>query len=221
MAPSNQALSELLSLLTPGLRISVTFDFGGSDQYAFSTVYIGAKPDHFMIFELPVKVKEALVIRKINNVDAIVRAITNTKLGHVVAFKATVLSVISQPNHLVFLRMPTHFASKPIREHERFMIDSPVELSSNSVTYSGKMVDFSVSGCAVYIPGQNELSESNVIEITGELDDYLPEGLKYTIVKATKENGGHRLGIRFNQPIELDDKFKRALLELSHNSARF
>jgi hypothetical protein len=221
MAPQNQALSELLNLLTPGLRISVTFDFGGDDQYAFSTVYVGAKPDSYLIFELPTKVKEALVIRKINNVDAIVRAITNTKLGHVVAFKATVLSVVSQPYHLVFLRMPTHFATKPVREHERFMIDSPVELSSNNVSYSGKMIDFSVSGCAIYISGQNELSESNIIEIRGELDDYLPEGIKYTIVKIIKENGGHRLGIRFNQPVELDDKFRRALLELSHSSTKF
>lgn len=221
MTATNEALSDLLNLMQAGMRISVTFDFGANDQYAFSTSYIGAKPGQFLIIELPVKVKEALIMRQLKNVDVVIRAITNTKLGHIVALKSSVASVISQPAHLVFVRMPSHFASKPIREHERFSIESPVEVTCNSVSYKGKMLDFSASGCAIYISGENELTTNSVIEVESELDEHIPEDLKYSIIKINRENGGHRLGIQFNKPIELDDDRKRVLLELSHGSTKF
>lgn len=221
MTATNEALVEILNIMQAGMRVSVTFDFGINDQYSFSTSYIGAKPGQYLIIELPVKVKEALIMRQMKNVDVVIRAITNTKLGHIVALKSSVANVISQPAHLVFVRMPSHFASKPIREHERFYIESPVEITANNVSYSGKMLDISASGCAIYLSGENELSTSSVIDISSELDEHLPDDLKYSIVKITRENGGHRLGIRFNTPIELDDKRKRHLLELSHLSTKF
>ncbi|NRB68058.1 MAG: flagellar brake protein [Vibrio sp.] len=213
--------TELVKLLVPGMRLSATIEFGPADQYPFNTHYIGCKASQFLIIDLPQKVTESLVMRKINNASIVIRGITNTKLGHVVAFKTSVISQISSPVPLIFLRLPQHFASKPIREHERYAMDFPIEIKSNTVSYKATMVDFSVSGCAFFISGESELSKSSTIELYTPLDELLPEDLKYTIVGIQKEKKGHRFGVKFNKNIQLSDQLKQELLEQSALSTLF
>lgn len=221
MPSVNDAATELVKLLIPGMRLSATIEFGPADQYPFNTHYIGCKANQFLIIDLPQKAKESLVMRKLNNAVIVIRGITNTKLGHIVAFKTSVISQISSPGHLIFLRMPQHFASKPIREHERYALDIPIEVKSNTISYKAAMVDFSVSGCAFFISGECELTKSSNIELDTPLNDLIPERLKYTIVGIQKEKKGHRFGIKFSEEIEMSDELKQELLEQSALSTLF
>ena len=221
MPITEDAIEELVTLLHPGTKLSATIHFGPDDRYLFSTSYIGCKPGQFLIIDLPPKAKEALIIRKLSNTEIVVRAITNTKLGHIVAFKSTIIVKASTPSALLFLRPPTHFASKPVRQHERHSMDIPAEVKSNDVAYSGRLIDFSASGCAIYIAGENELSSNSVIEVQSDLSEYLPEGVKFSIVNIVKERGGHKLGIKFSATIEINDELKQALVEHAYLSSRY
>ncbi|USD34229.1 MULTISPECIES: PilZ domain-containing protein [Vibrio] len=217
----NDTASELIKLLAPGMRLSATIEFGPEDLQPFSTSYIGCKTNQFLIIDLPQKARESLVMRKLTNVAIIIRGITNTKLGHIVAFKTSIISQVSSPGALIFLRIPQHFASKAIREHERYALNVPIEVKSNTVSYNAVMVDFSVSGCAFFIPGESELSKASIIKLDTPLSEWLPDDIKYSIVGIQKENKGHRFGIKFNEEIVLSDELKQALLEQSALSTLF
>ncbi|WP_159652760.1 flagellar brake protein [Vibrio atypicus] len=221
MPITETSINELTELLKPGIKLSATIHFGPDDRYLFSTTFIGYKAQQYLIIDLPAKAREALVIRKLSNTEIVVRAITNTKLGHIVAFKTTIMVKSSRPSPLLFLRMPSYFASKPVRQHERHSMDVSAELKSNNVSYDGRLVDFSASGCAIFLNGENELSSNSVIDVTTPFSDYLPKSLKLSIVNVVKEKGGHKLGIRFNNPIEITDELKQALVEHAYLASRY
>tara|TARA_Y100001960_G_C14602297_1_gene791382 strand:- start:236 stop:901 length:666 start_codon:yes stop_codon:yes gene_type:complete len=221
MPTKEDSIEELANLLQPGSKLSATIHFGPDDHYSFSTVYVGCKLPQFLIVDLPSKAREALIIRKLSNTEIVVRAITNTKLGHIIAFKSTIIVKSSTPSALLFLRMPTHFASKPVRQHERHSMNIPAEVKSQDVSYHGKLVDFSASGCGVFLPGENELSSNSLIEMQCALSQYLPDELKLNIVSVSRERGGNKLGIKFNTPLEVHDDLKQALVEHAYLSSRY
>ncbi|EGU47784.1 hypothetical protein VII00023_20362 [Vibrio ichthyoenteri ATCC 700023] len=212
--PQNN-VEQLIPFLTAGLKLSVNLEFGPNDLHSFNADYIGCKLGQYMIIEFPKKSQEVLVMRQLNNVSVVIRAITHSKLGHIIAFKSSVLASISSPTGLLLIRMPQHFASKPIRNHERYPIDIPVQVVSNTVSYDATMVDFSITGCALYISGENSLSMESDLEINCEFSSFLPTNLAYSIVSIDKTLQGHKLGIKFDQAIELSSDFKHALLEKS------
>ncbi|WP_231566710.1 PilZ domain-containing protein [Vibrio variabilis] len=221
MPSKEDSIEELGNLLQPGSKLSATIHFGPDDRYSFATTYVGCKLPQFLIVDLPTKAREALIIRKLSNTEIVVRAITNTKLGHIIAFKSTIIVKSSTPSALLFLRMPTHFASKPIRQHERHSMDLPAELKSQDVTYHGKLVDFSASGCGFFLSGENELTTNSVIELQSALTEFLPQGTKLSIVNITRERNGHKFGIKFNTPINVDDELKQALVEHAYLASRY
>ena len=210
---SQNSVEQLIPLLTPGLKLSVNLEFGPNDTHSFTADYLGCKLDQYLIIDLPKKSHDVLVMRQINNVAVVIRAVTLSKLGHIVAFKSSVLSCITAPTGIILLRMPKHFASKPIRNHERYLIDMLITVSSNTVMYEATMIDFSVTGCAIFIAGENNLNKNSIINVDSEFSTVLPKNLIYSIVSIEKTKHGHKFGIRFDQLIALDSQFKHTLLE--------
>lgn len=210
---SQNSIEHLIPLLTAGLKLSVNLEFGPNDTHSFTGDYIGCKVGQYLIVELPKKSQEVLVMRQLSNVAVVIRAITLSKLGHIVAFKSSVLASFSAPTGLLLIRMPQHFASKPIRSYERYSIDIPVQITVNTVTYEATMTDFSITGCALHISGENNLNIANIIDVDSELSASLPQSLVYSIVSIEKTKQGHKLGVKFDRSIELNSELKHTLLE--------
>ncbi|MGC9402182.1 PilZ domain-containing protein [Vibrio genomosp. F10 str. 9ZC157] len=215
MKPRSNSITDLYPLLIPGLKLSAVIEFGPNDTLSFATHIIGHKSEHYIVIDMPTKAKEALLMRKIDNTSIIIRGICHTKLGHVIAFKTRILSKISRPVHAIFLRQPKHFISKPTRTHERFSFDIPAVITEETKTYQGHLVDISVSGCALFLAGENELTLSSVIEVQSEVTELLDKNIKYTIANIQKQKEGHKIGIRFSAPIEMNDSIKNKILELA------
>lgn len=219
MATSNNVEPlDLIKYLKPGMKISATIQFGPDDNFTFATTLIGYKAEHFILLDMTLKTQEQLVMRKLNNAQIIVRGISDTELGHVVAFNTSIIQVTSLPSALLFVRIPKHFITKTIREHERYKVSLPVSLSEYNELqgerkFDGKLVDLSISGCGIYVGGENELNIKSRVNFSSDLDSFLPDSLTGYIVSIRRQQKGHLIGVQFEQPIELSDELKMTLFE--------
>lgn len=84
------------------MKLNVSFEFGPDDKMARPATFIGLKDKHFVIIEIAEKDKEEFVLRKLENTDVVVRGIADTELGHIVAFKSSILTTIAKPAFLLF-----------------------------------------------------------------------------------------------------------------------
>lgn len=219
MATSNSVESlDVIKYLKPGMKISATIQFGPDDNLTFATTLIGYKAEQFILLDITLKAQEQLVMRKLNNVQIIVRGISDTELGHVVAFSTSIMQAITVPSALLFLRLPTHFVTKTIREHERYKLSLPVVLTEYTEQhgerkFDGQLVDLSISGCGIFIGGENELNIKNRVSFSSDLDTFLPDGLAGHIAGIRRQAQGHLIGVQFKQPIQLSDELKMSLFE--------
>ena len=204
---------ELFRYLKPGTKTAGVLEFGPDDSIQISTLYIGHKEEQYLVLELSQKATEALTLRKLINVDIIVRAITDTELGHIVAFKTNVLAHITSPAHLIFLRPPSSFATKPIREHERYKVRLSCEVTFDTLSLDATLVDFSVSGCGVYITHQSDIDVDWKIQVNSVLSEYLDSELIYNVVSKKRQGQGWLLGIQFPEHLDMSDELKTLLLE--------
>ncbi|SBT12424.1 PilZ domain-containing protein [Vibrio celticus] len=204
---------ELFRYLKPGTKTAGVLEFGPDDSIQISTLYIGHKEDQYLILELTQKATEALTLRKLTNVDIIVRAITDTELGHIVAFKTNVLAHISSPAHLIFLRPPSNFATKPIREHERYKVRLGCEVTFDTLSLDATLVDFSASGCGIYLTQQSDIDVGWKIKVNSDLNEYLDDDLVYKVLSKKRQRQGWLLGIQFPEHLDMSDELKTLLLE--------
>ncbi|UPR31805.1 flagellar brake protein [Vibrio crassostreae] len=204
---------ELFRYLKPGTKTAGVLEFGPDDSIQISTLYIGHKEDQYLILELSQKATEALTLRKLTNVDIIVRAITDTELGHIVAFKTNVLAHITSPAHLIFLRPPSNFATKPIREHERYKVRLSCEVTFDTLSLDATLVDFSASGCGIYLTQQSDIDVGWKIKVDSDLNEYLNDDLVYKVVSKKRQRQGWLLGIQFPEHLDMSDELKTLLLE--------
>ncbi|CDT61905.1 conserved hypothetical protein [Vibrio coralliirubri] len=204
---------ELFRYLKPGTKTAGVLEFGPDDSIQTSTLYIGHKEDQYLILELSQKATEALTLRKLTNVDIIVRAITDTELGHIVAFKTNVLAHITSPAHLIFLRPPSNFATKPIREHERYKVRLSCEVTFDTLSLDATLVDFSASGCGIYLTQQSDIDVGWKIKVNSDLNEYLNDDLVYKVVSKKRQRQGWLLGIQFPEHLDMSDELKTLLLE--------
>ncbi|WP_086967645.1 PilZ domain-containing protein [Vibrio coralliirubri] len=204
---------ELFRYLKPGTKTAGVLEFGPDDSIQISTLYIGHKEDQYLILELTQKATEALTLRKLTNVDIIVRAITDTELGHIVAFKTNVLAHITSPAHLIFLRPPSNFATKPIREHERYKVRLSCEVTFDTLSLDATLVDFSASGCGIYLTQQSDIDVGWNIKVNSDLNEYLNDDLVYKVVSKKRQRQGWLLGIQFPEHLDISDELKTLLLE--------
>ncbi|MCC4788433.1 PilZ domain-containing protein [Vibrio splendidus] len=204
---------ELFRYLKPGTKTAGVLEFGPDDSIQITTLYIGHKEEQYLVLELSQKATEVLTLRKLINVDIIVRAITDTELGHIVAFKTNVLAHITSPAHLIFLRPPSSFATKPIREHERYKVRLSCEVTFDTLSLDATLVDFSVSGCGVYINQQSDIDVGWKIQVNSVLSEYLDNELVYNVVSKKRQGQGWLLGIQFPEHLDMSDELKTLLLE--------
>ncbi|MGF1800222.1 PilZ domain-containing protein [Vibrio gigantis] len=204
---------ELFRYLKPGTKTAGVLEFGPDDSLQINTLYIGHKEDQYLILELSQKATEALTLRKLTNVDIIVRAITDTELGHIIAFKTNVLAHISSPAHLIFLRPPSNFATKPIREHERYKVRLNCEVIFDTLSLDATLVDFSASGCGIYLTQQSDIDVGWKIQVNSDLNEYLDDDLVYKVVSKKRQKQGWLLGIQFPEHLDMSDELKTLLLE--------
>ncbi len=204
---------ELFRYLKPGTKTAGVLEFGPDDSIQISTLYIGHKQDQYLILELSQKATEALTLRKLINVDTIVRAITDTELGHSVAFKTNVLAHITSPAQLIFLRPPSSFATKPIREHERYKVRLNCEVTFDTLSLDATLVDFSVSGCGIYLTQQSDIDVGWKIKVNSLLNEHLDSDLVYKVVSKKRQGQGWLFGIQFPEHLDMSDELKTLLLE--------
>ncbi|CDT48609.1 PilZ domain-containing protein [Vibrio coralliirubri] len=204
---------ELFRYLKPGTKTAGVLEFGPDDSIQISTLYIGHKEDQYLILELTQKATEALTLRKLTNVDVIVRAITDTELGHIVAFKTNVLAHITSPAHLIFLRPPSNFATKPIREHERYKVRLSCEVTFDTLSLDATLIDFSASGCGIYLTQQSDIDVGWKIKVNSDLNEFLDDDLVYKVVSKKRQRQGWLLGVQFPEHLDMSDELKTLLLE--------
>ncbi len=215
---SSNNITELEKYLQIGMKLSVSFQFGPNDSYDFTTSLVGHKTEQYLILDLPHKALELLLMRKLSNVQTVVRGICSKDFGHIIAFKTSTYQSIRRPFSLLFIRPPKHFATKTIREHERFTISLPASINTSNSEISGIMVDLSVSGCGIFVTGENELVTDTKVDIRCELITSLPNNLSCHIVKISKEPKGHIVGIKFDETLEMSEDMRKEVLEHAFNA---
>ncbi|WP_165313834.1 PilZ domain-containing protein [Vibrio ziniensis] len=215
---SSSNISELDKYLQIGMKLSVSFQFGPNDSYDFTTSLVGHKTEQYLIIDLPNKALELLVMRKLSNVQTVVRGICSKDFGHIIAFKTSTYQSIRRPFNLLFLRPPKHFATKTIREHERYSISLPASINTLNSETSGIMVDLSISGCGIFVAGENELITDTRVDVRCEMITTLPDNICCHIVKISKEPKGHTIGIKFDETIDMSEEMRKEVLEHAFNA---
>ncbi|ASU23913.1 pilus assembly protein PilZ [Vibrio qinghaiensis] len=195
------------------MKILATVEFGPEDSYNFSTTIIGCKRERYVLIDMPIKAREDLVMRKIVNIQIILRGICDTELGHILAFKTSIIRSISKPFGLLFIKFPNHFVTKAIREHERYKLSLPAIVYEGEHQLKGKLVDFSISGCALLIPSVHHLEKDMFIEIKSTLSPLLPQDLACQIVSVRQQGQGVLVGVKFLESIAMTAALKKEILE--------
>uniref|UniRef100_UPI0002482E50 PilZ domain-containing protein n=1 Tax=Vibrio ordalii TaxID=28174 RepID=UPI0002482E50 len=141
------------------------------------------------------------------------RGICDTELGHILAFKTSIIRSISKPFGLLFIKFPNHFVTKAIREHERYKLSLPAIVYEGEHQLKGKLVDFSISGCALLIPSVHHLEKDMFIEIKSTLSPLLPQDLACQIVSVRQQGQGVLVGVKFLESIAMTAALKKEILE--------
>lgn len=218
MIPTNTPAQDLFTLLTPGMKLSAVIEFGPKDHFNFNSSYLGGKLDQYLILEFPVKAKEQLIMRKVANTRVVVRGVSDTKDGDVIAFKTSTLTLLHKHVGLLFVRFPQNFASKALREHERYKVDITAKLEIDSQMYEAKILDISLSGAALIVDHGEEIHEHDSIKINCGLDKFLSCPLQCEAMTVTVTKQGTKIGAKFNEVITLSDSLKAQLLQETFNA---
>lgn len=197
------------------MRLSVTIKFGPKDEYSLHCNLIGMKDNQFLLLDLSQKSVEDLITRKTTNVGVVVRGITDTDLGHIIAFKSQIITVTSRPTWLMFIKLPYNFESKPIRANKRFKLKLPVAVTFEENIHKATLRDLSTSGCGIYFDNIIELTKESQITIEPKLEYFPKDSPLCHIVNIRRHNGGMLVGIRFESEIEIEDNLKYEILDLA------
>ncbi len=216
--PSTHTKEDLNKFLIGGIKLSVTLEFGPIEKYTYPATFIGLKEGVFLLLDVPIRLIEEQALRKLDNIDVVIRGISKTDLGHVIAFKTTALFVQQRPSPLLFLRIPASFVSKPVREHERYKIELDCTLKHENDVYEGTLVDFSISGCGFTSLVEPEFEVGDVVSISSPLDEYLEAEHPCSIANIKKLHKGWMIGVKFTSEVALSNELKVQLLEYSFAS---
>jgi len=220
-ATSMDQNNDLCPFLATEMKIQVKIEFGPNDNYPFTTRLVGYKPNHYLVLDYPRPVHEALLVRTINNSTVVIRGMSDTGLGHIVAFKTSIIQSSMQPFPMLFIRMPRHFVTKPIRQHKRIKLSLPASLNQHDgpERVDGTLVDFSVSGCGVFVDNdaailkQSFLQKDLSVSINSALTSAFDDDIDTRIASIVKQTNGHIVGLRFSPSLTLNEGLKNALFE--------
>ena len=212
---NRDSLKRLYRLLTPGIKMTARIEFGPDDSYQMHSTLIGHKADKYILLDFPKSAMEALIVRSLTNVSITIRGICDTGLGHIVAFKTSIVQSIKSPFPMLVVRMPHHFATKPIREHCRYKVSIPATVSNERKILEGTVVDFSASGCAILVNSEHHLSKDNALSIKSALDNYFNAPPTIEVANITSQEDGQLIGIRFGEVIDINEQLKSILFDSS------
>lgn len=205
--------SKIKDYLEFGMKLSVILKFGPRDEYTLHSTLIGMKDNQFILLDLSPKAVEDLITRKTNNVNVVIRGITDTELGEIIAFKSQIITVVSRPTWLMFIKLPYNFETKPIRANKRFKLSLPTEVFYEENKYNATIQDLSSSGCGLLFSNAVDLAKGMEVTIKPSLEHFPETSPVCSIVNVRKLNEGVFVGIKFDQEIELVDNLKYEILE--------
>ncbi|YCO01773.1 flagellar brake protein [Vibrio sp. VNB-15] len=217
--PSTHSKDELHRFLKTGMRLWVNFEFSSEEKYSYAATYLGLKENAYIILDIPTRLLEEQALRKLNNVDVVIRGVSDTDLGHVIAFKTSVLMNILRPSPLLFIRIPATFATKPVREHERYKLQLDCTIDHMSNKYEGSLLDFSLSGCGISTMVEPEFLVGDRITIESRLSSYIDDDNRCTVANIKKLAKGWIIGVQFAEPLNMSEALKTELLEQSFSAA--
>ncbi|MFC1235359.1 PilZ domain-containing protein [Vibrio sp. F74] len=218
MSTKKHSTNEIKQYVEFGMRLSVTIKFGPNDEYNLQCNLVGVKENQFMLLDMNQKAVEDLITRKTSNVAVVIRGITDTELGHIIAFKTKIITIISRPTWLIFIRIPYSFESKPIRENKRFKLNIPVAVTHHDTQVNGTLRDLSASGCGIYLNKTLDITKESIVTIIPQLTHFPKDIPPCHIVNIRRHAGGLLIGIRFEKTIDIKNDLKYEILELSFDN---
>ncbi|MGX9416603.1 flagellar brake domain-containing protein [Vibrio sp. RC27] len=218
--PINKS-KDICRYLSSEMKLRVKIEFGPHDTYQFTTRLIGYKAHQYLALDYPRSVHEALLVRTLSNSTVVLRGMCDTELGHIVAFETSILQSTLQPFPMLFVRMPHHFVTKPIRQHKRIKLSLPATINHQDGyrKIDGTLVDFSVSGCGVLVSGDDAVTSDNFLQkdlsvsIHSPLTTVLGAHIDTRVANMVKQPNGHFVGLRFFPPLTINEELKDVLFE--------
>jgi c-di-GMP-binding flagellar brake protein YcgR len=139
---------------------------GSPKNIRYKSSIVGWKTDNFVIIDMPI-----LNGAYVNLVDGCTCIVRYINCGNACGFEAKVLKNINDIKlPLIYLSYPNAIERISLRRYDRIQTAIPacieVQLNNNSEKLQGSILDLSVGGCLLDIPGYNGVSldiESKVI----------------------------------------------------------
>jgi hypothetical protein len=152
-----------------GSRLDFQFLLGTGGR--ITTELVGLTKGHFVILKIsafPAKVDFSSFKA---SALGIVRLLLEGDDGICVAFRTEVISTITFPSKLIFLKFPTQIQTRGLRNHNRIPLNVPASIklkksNSSMSNISGKLIDLSDNGCRF----QCDVDKNLTIEIKSNVD---------------------------------------------------
>ena len=137
----------------------------------------GAKPDN-----IPLAVGEDVQVRYVNQ-------------DNIFCFSSQVISVLDQPDTLLFLQYPVLVENCNIRGHKRVDCFLPVDVVSGKQTGPGLVLNVSPRGCLCQVGQEQQWEKTDRIKLVFPCGDADPLGIKGEVrsirVQADQIHPGH------------------------------
>ncbi len=207
--------------LMVGTKLNIELDFGPGDSYSLASTLIGVRHKHYFIVDMSSRQAQDLIMRRLENIDVVVKGVLPTKLGHVFAFRSQVICKISKPSWLLFIKIPRSYEVKAIREHKRLIIEQRIEFEHQGQTYKGTITDISAAGCGLMCERYVNLKNGDIVEHKVNSSD--TEGIHHRLPDAKVVNakampdGGYLFGLEFVELIQKTSEVQADILMLALN----
>ncbi len=169
-----------------------------SGEPRFKCRYLGMKPDHFLILQMPGTpgLREKLISR----CNLIFRFLIS---GKIYGFHSTVLGHTLRPAPLLFVSFPNSFETLNLRKSERIDTFIECEAEINDQIVRGVMLDLSIEGCRISIEHLSSshsqlIKPENIVQLHMALEASLP-AIEITgkVVTIKTDNESSEAGIQF------------------------
>jgi hypothetical protein len=211
--PVNQ-IAHLKKYLQFGMKLSTVIEFGPKNSYTFTSSFIGLKENSYLIFELSVKAMEDLVTSKVNGMPVVLRGVTDTQEGHIIAFRSRIMGVKTVGSWLMFLEYPNRIESKPIRAAKRYKVNVSAEINIGGNIYSADVLDISVAGCGLRVKQRLNIEPGTELTIEPDLRSIPDPHLKAFVVNSRAQSDSTILGVELEKELELNDELRYEILQL-------
>ncbi|MEZ8143802.1 hypothetical protein A1OO_17045 [Enterovibrio norvegicus FF-33] len=186
-------------LMEIGARLNIELSDDPKKMQVASRL-VGYRKEQFLLIDCPTG-KDPFIERfYIPNNEIIVRAITDSEFRDVIAFRCLVMGVIQKPIRLLIVSIPENIAHRQIRQEPRIDTNMSIRIQGGEGIFSGRMTDYSVSGCCLEITADEHLLfEDETLEIIIDYGSDLSGKIKGTVVAVNNEKDPPTAGLRFDE----------------------